>query len=115
MAIQIIAQSASAPVLQSNGPVPVPLSQPACHLAGLEVSIAERPDCSTGLWECTPGKFQRLVEKGEVMHILAGAGNFTPQEGEVVHFKAGDTLFFSPHTRGVWEIQETVRKLYVLV
>ena len=40
MAIQIIAQSASAPVLQSNGPVPVPLSQPACQLAGLDVSIA---------------------------------------------------------------------------
>ena len=55
------------------------------------------------------------LNAAQVMHILAGAGNFTPLDGEVVHFKAGDTLFFSPHTRGVWEILETVRKLYVLV
>jgi uncharacterized cupin superfamily protein len=32
-----------------------------------------------------------------------------------VEFRAGDTLFFPPDTRGVWEIRETVRKLYVMV
>jgi uncharacterized cupin superfamily protein len=115
MGIQIIAQSATAPVLQDIGKAAIPLSEPACALRGLEVTMAERPGCETGLWECSPGKFQRQVEQGEVMHILAGVGSFTPEVGEVVHFKAGDTLFFSPQTRGVWEIVETVRKLYVMV
>lgn len=115
MAIQVIAQSATAAVLQDNGVVPVPLSEPACALRGLDVKIDGRTDCSTGLWECSPGRFQRQVQKGEVMHILAGSGQFTPETGDTVSFKAGDTLFFSPHTYGVWDIQETVRKLYVLV
>ena len=114
MAIHVIQQSASA-VLQNQGPVPVPLSEPACELKGFELTLPERPENKSGLWECSPGKFKRLVEKGEVMHILAGHGSFAPEEGEAIHFKAGDTLFFSPNTRGVWTIESTMRKVYVLL
>lgn len=28
---------------------------------------------------------------------------------------AGDNLFFPPYTSGVWDIQETLRKIYVLI
>ncbi|ADU99133.1 DUF861 domain-containing protein [Alicycliphilus denitrificans] len=117
MGIQVIAQSATTPQLQDWGPVTVPLSTPACALRGLEVRLDGRPDSDMGLWECSPGRFQRQVASGEVMHILAGAGRFMPEaEGAApVEFRAGDTLFFPPDTRGVWEIRETVRKLYVMV
>lgn len=117
MGIQIIAQSAVTADLQGHGMVAVPLSAPACALRGIEVRIPGRPDVDTGLWECSPGRFERQVVSGEVMHILAGAGCFTPEaEGAApVEFRAGDTLFFPPGTCGVWDIRETVRKLYVMV
>lgn len=117
MGIQIIRQSATTSDLQDQGTVAVPLSAPACTLRGVDVSIAGQPAAETGLWECSPGKFQRQVASGEVMHILAGQGCFFPEaEGaQPVEFTAGDTLFFPPGTRGVWEIRETVRKLYVMV
>lgn len=117
MGIQAIAQSATTQELQEQGPVAVPLSTPSCTIRGLDVRVPGRPDCDTGLWECSPGRFRRQVASGEVMHILVGAGRFTPEaEGAApVEFRAGDTLFFPPDTRGVWEIRETVRKLYVMV
>lgn len=76
MGIQIIRQSATTSDLQDQGTVAVPLSAPACALRGVDVSIAGRPAAETGLWECSPGKFQRQVASGEVMHILAGQGCF---------------------------------------
>lgn len=117
MGIQVIAQSATAPQLQDWGAVAVPLSTPACALRGLEVRMGGRPGSDMGLWECAPGRFQRQVASGEVMHILAGAGCFVPEAADAapVEFRAGDTLFFPPDTRGAWEIRETVRKLYVMV
>jgi uncharacterized cupin superfamily protein len=117
MGIQVIAQSATTPGLQNNGPVPVPLSSPACTTSGIDVQVPGRPDAATGLWECTPGRFQRQVASGEVMHILAGAGRFEPEApGQpTVEFRAGDTLVFPPETFGVWDIRETVRKVYVMV
>ena len=115
MTITVIRDSAHVDSLHALGAVPTPLSEPACQLKGQEVVLSGRPDCQTGLWECSPGRFQRAIEHGEVMHILAGSGTFLPEQGDPVVFHAGDTLFFPPHTRGVWEIVQTVRKLYVLV
>ncbi|BEP95376.1 cupin domain-containing protein [Acidovorax sp. A79] len=116
--IKTITQSAAAvDGLQDRGIVAVPLSTPASAVRGLAVQVPGRPDCDTGLWECSRGRFQRQVPSGEIMHIVAGAGRFLP-EGEgmsVVEFRAGDTLFFPPETRGVREIRETIRKLYVMV
>ncbi|MDE2414923.1 MAG: DUF861 domain-containing protein [Comamonadaceae bacterium] len=117
MNIQIIRQSATAMGLQDRGAVAVPLSTPACAIRGMDVAIPGRPSAQTGIWECSPGRFQRQVASGEVMHILAGVGCFRPEvvNATPVEFRAGDTLFFPPDTRGVWEIRETVRKFYVML
>jgi len=114
--IQIIRQSTQADALMEVGPVPVPLSQPPCVISEQEVKIPGKPDCSTGLWECSPGKFERQIKEAEVMHILAGVCTFTPRgSSEALLIKAGDTVFFPENTFGSWDIQETVRKVYVLV
>jgi uncharacterized cupin superfamily protein len=71
-------------------------------------------DC--GVWECTPGRFERQLEQAEVMHIVAGRGAFTPAGGgQAIEFRAGDTLFFPRSTRGEWRIDETVRKVFVVM
>jgi len=115
MSVQKISQTAALADLADWGQVGKPLSEPACRLRGWRQDIPGTAADITGVWECSPGRFRRDVEDGEVMHILAGGGTFTPDGGEAMGFVAGDTLFFPPLTVGTWEIRETVRKLYVLV
>ena len=46
--------------LDDWGPVPQPLGEPVSHLSGKIIS--ENSDGSeAGIWECTPGKWTRLV------------------------------------------------------
>lgn len=70
-----------------------------------------------GIWECSPGRFQRQVRQAELMHIIEGEGSFTPSTaGEpVVRFQAGDTLFFPANTLGLWCIEKTLRKVYAML
>lgn len=115
MSIQHIKSTVHTQNLSPCGPVGIPLSEPACQLQGLKVQIPGREATDTGVWECAPGQFRRQIAAGEVMHVLSGRCTFTP-DGEVpIEIQAGDTLFLSPHTVGVWDIQETLRKVYVLL
>lgn len=116
MAIAIIEQSAQAAGLSSDGPVPRPLSDPPCQTRSLEVPLEGGGNSHSGLWECSPGRFERQVAGAEVMHILSGRGSFTPAGGGAARrFAAGDTLFFPARTFGVWDIEQTVRKVYVVI
>jgi uncharacterized cupin superfamily protein len=47
--------------------------------------------------------------------VLAGRGAFTPAGGEPIEFRSGDTLFFPARTRGEWRIDETLRKVFVVM
>lgn len=115
MSITIISQSVHAPGLQDDGPVARPLSQPACRTRSLEVPLEGAGGNRSGLWECPPGRFERQLANAEVMHILSGACTFTPAGGVAREIRAGDTLFFPTHTTGVWDIRETLRKVYVVL
>ena len=44
---------------------------------------------------------------------LAGAGDNGC--GEPIEFRTGDTLFFPARTRGEWRIDETLRKVFVVM
>ncbi|GAB7549182.1 cupin domain-containing protein [Cupriavidus sp. 8B] len=114
MSVQVIRASTTVNDLVEKGPV-ASLSEPPCRVSGLEVAVPQRPSCKTGIWECTPGRFNRQIAAGEVMHILSGSGEFKTEEGSTFAFQAGDTLVFPPDTRGIWTIHDTVRKVYVLV
>ncbi|WP_233161667.1 MULTISPECIES: cupin domain-containing protein [unclassified Achromobacter] len=115
MTIQKFAQLEVPGLLGEKEVHPGSLGDVKAETRSLDVTIANRPGCETGFWECTPGSFPRTIKSGEIMHILAGAGSFQPEDGDKVNFAAGDTLFFPADTRGLWEIRETVRKLYVMV
>jgi len=115
MSIQQIKETTDTLELAPQGPVGIPLSEPACQLLTVKKVIPGREHIDTGVWECTPGKFRRQIAAGEVMHILAGRCTFIPDDGHPIEIEAGDTLFLSPNTVGVWDIQETVRKVYVLL
>jgi uncharacterized cupin superfamily protein len=70
----------------------------------------------TGVWEATPGETRSI--KGETLefcHLLAGIVELTPEDGEPVVYKAGDSFVMKPGFVGVWKTIETVRKIYVIV
>lgn len=115
MTIQHIKRTSETSQLEEWGAVGIPLSEPACRLRGFKKSIPGKEDIDTGVWECSPGRFRRQIKSGEVMHILSGQCTFTPDNADPIEINAGDTLFFAPDTTGVWDVRETLRKVYVLL
>ena len=101
--------------LDNLGPVKSPLSSPASQLTGRKY-IDEIPGIdSMGIWECSPGRWQRTIMQEEFAHFIVGSARFVPDEGEPIDIRAGDTIWFPANSRGVWEITEDVRKVYVII
>ncbi|CBS89115.1 cupin domain-containing protein [Azospirillum lipoferum] len=70
----------------------------------------------TGVWEATPGETRSIKgETFEFCHILAGVIEITPDGGEPVVYRAGDSFVMKPGFTGVWKTIETVRKIYLTV
>lgn len=91
----------------------MPLSEP---VAVTSTTSVERSDgVETGIWECTPGRWRRQIVRQEFCHFVAGRCTFTPDGGEPIEIRAGDALMMPANTLGIWDIQETVRKTYVLI
>ena len=99
--------------LPDSSPVAVPLGDLVAVASTLSV---ERTDgVETGIWECTPGVWRRQIKSREFCHFIQGRCTFTPDNGETVHIQAGDALMLPTNSTGIWDIQETVRKSYVLI
>ncbi|MFC3321482.1 cupin domain-containing protein [Mesorhizobium cantuariense] len=70
----------------------------------------------TGVWEATPGETRSIKgDTFEFCHILSGVIEITPDAGETVTYRAGDSFVMKPGFTGVWKTIETVRKIYVIV
>jgi uncharacterized cupin superfamily protein len=101
--------------LDPLGPVKKPLNAPAARLIGRKY-LDEAPGIdSMGIWECSPGRWRRTIMEEEFAHFIAGSARFLPDDGEPIEIRAGDTIWFPANSRGVWEIEEDVRKVYVVI
>ena len=70
----------------------------------------------TGIWECTPGSFTASRDDyHEICVILSGSVTVHPKQGEPRRLSAGDLLVTPMGWSGVWDVHETVRKVYVIV
>lgn len=99
--------------LQESNPVAVPLGEPVSIAS---VTAVERSDgVETGIWECTPGRWRRQIVQQEFCHFIKGRCTFTPDGGEPMTIEAGDAILLPANSIGIWDIQETVRKTYVLI
>ena len=56
-----------------------------------------------------------LPPTGRAGHFLQGRCTFTPDGGETIRIEAGDALLLPENSLGVWDVQETVRKSYVII
>jgi len=101
--------------LDQLGPVKIPLSSPVSQLVGKKF-IDESPGIdSMGIWQCSPGRWQRTIMQEEFAHFIVGSARFIPDDGEPIDIRAGDTIWFPANSTGVWEITEDVRKVYVII
>src|SRR6185295_10686584 len=92
----VISQPASIPVdkLDQLGPVQKPLSTPVSQLIGRKyIDEADGIDCM-GIWECSPGIWERTIMQEEFAHFISGSATFIPEDGEPIVLKAGDTIWF---------------------
>jgi len=82
-------------------------------------SILELSDdgtTSTGIWSCTPGSWSSSKDGvGELMHFLAGHGWITDADGTRHEIRPGMVRWFPDGWHGRWEVDETIRKVYVVV
>ncbi len=113
MKVQQIKNALTKQGLEDWGTAALPGTPPAI-VSGLQYVIPGSEGVDTGLFECSAGTYRRSVKQAEVMHFIAGEGSFTPDGQETVHFTAGDTLFFEANTEGLWDVKQTLRKIYVI-
>jgi uncharacterized protein len=115
MKVQQIRQSAAVQSLENWGTAAGANATQTVGISGLQKVIPGTESVDTGIFACTTGTYRRSVKQAEVMHILSGSGRFTPDGEATVHFTGGDTLFFAANTKGTWEIDEAMRKIYVIL
>jgi uncharacterized protein len=114
MKVQRIEQSVNIAGLEDWGMVGLE-GTPPMQVSGVQRVIPGREAVDAGIFQVTPGTYRRAVKGAEIMHFLSGSGRFTPDRETTIPFRAGDTLFFEAQTEGTWEIDETMRKVYVIL
>jgi hypothetical protein len=67
-----------------------------------------------GVWESSPGAWQVDYEEWEFCSFLTGVSILHEDGKEPVTLRAGDSFVIRPGFKGVWEVVETTRKLYVI-
>ncbi len=67
-----------------------------------------------GTWVATPGEWRRYVMQAEFCYFFAGRATFTPDGGEAIEITAGDALYFPANSNGIWKVEETLTKTFVV-
>ena len=69
---------------------------------------------SSGLWECTAGRFQWTFGWDEFVHILEGEVTISQPGGMTVTLKPGDTAHFPLGLKTEWHVPSYVRKVFTV-
>lgn len=76
------------------------------------------PDNSvlSGVWECAPCREEiDSYPVHEMMTVISGSVTVTNAGGHAETFTAGDTFFIAKGAKCIWQIDETLRKFYMIV
>ena len=65
-----------------------------------------------GIWSCTAGAFECTELGDELQTILAGRLTLTRADGETIEAGPGDSIYTRRGERVVWDIHETVTKVF---
>ncbi len=70
---------------------------------------------SSGIWECSAGKFHFIFPWHETFRILEGEVTIQEEGGNTHALRAGDFAHFPLGLKTTWEVKERVRKVFFLV
>ena len=68
----------------------------------------------SGLWQCTPGKFDVTYTWDETFYVLEGLVSIEGEDGKVRQFKGGDVVHFPIGYKCTWTVHQTIKKMYAL-
>jgi uncharacterized cupin superfamily protein len=67
-----------------------------------------------GEWRADKGAWRVSYDEWEFCHMLSGACELVPDEGEAMRFAAGESFVIEPGFKGAWRVLEPMRKRYVI-
>ncbi len=71
-------------------------------------------DLTTGIYECTAGKWKVSYSEDEFCTLIEGSLRMTSDTGEVQEFKAPASFLIPSGYSGIWEPLEKLRKFFVI-
>lgn len=98
--------------LEDWGPLPEATGAPMAT-AGKKLWTGEGV-LEVGLWRCEPGPSRWLFETNESITVISGRMTVTEDGGTAQVIAAGDSAVFSRGWTGVWEIEDTILKVYTV-
>ena len=98
------------------------LGQPFADVLGDDIAVrmsvpyvSDDSRIMSGIWEAEPGLSRwEFLERGEAIHVLEGRMVVTEDDHEPVTLTAGTAAVFPIGWQGTWEIQERIRKFFVI-
>lgn len=99
-----------------------PLALPSAEPLSGEILVRSRVDFVTddrkvvsGVWESDPGTSRwEFLERGELIHVVAGRMTVVEDGAEPAEITAGTTAYFPIGWVGTWTVHETLRKFFVV-
>ncbi|MFJ2744714.1 cupin domain-containing protein [Streptomyces sp. NPDC087440] len=67
-----------------------------------------------GVWECEPGRFTWNFPRNETLVVLRGHARVRVGDGPELDLSPGTVAAFRTGDRTVWEVTETLRKVFVV-
>jgi len=67
-----------------------------------------------GEWEATVGAWRIAYTEWEYIRVLSGRCVVTGDDGVAVEAGAGESFVIEPGFTGIWEVTETMHKLWVI-
>ncbi len=100
------------PAWSDVAPEKVVTGQPQSAYKVLYTSTSE--DFTTGIYECTAGKWKTSYTEDEFCTLIEGKLRMTSDTGEVQEFQAPDSFLIPSGYSGLWEPLTKLRKFFVI-
>ena len=101
---------------------PAPAARDGNRLVAGEPAASGRIDVEAdagrrqlGIWRCTPGVYECVEQADELQTILEGRLRLVEADGTTHELGPGDTVFTRQGERLVWDVRETVVKVFYAV
>lgn len=108
-----------APVTRDGIAAETSLPDPAKVVHGDPVhttwNLEHRGGLYCGLWRSTPGAWRVSYTEWEYFRMIEGVSVLTDADGMRTELRAGDSYVIRPGFSGIWEVQQTTLKDYVIL